>query len=142
MEFFFDRNIPEALCRMLGYFDRNHSVIYLDDQFNRTASDTDWLGDLAGRQPPPIVLTGDGRILRNPAECQVLRNSTLTFFLFADGWNSVSWADRAWKTVKIWPDIVRQATNTRKPTVFKIPISANKVERIALTSEIGGGRNR
>lgn len=35
MHFFIDRNVPVALARMLGHYDRAHTVIYLDDRFDK-----------------------------------------------------------------------------------------------------------
>jgi hypothetical protein len=142
MHFFFDRNVPVALARMLGHFDRSHTIDYLDDKFAPTTSDTEWLTAIAVWEPRPVVVSGDGRILRNPAELQVLKGLPLTFFLYAEGWSQLPWSDRAWKAVKVWPAVVA-AASPRQPTVFKIPVSANKVELYSLTSALGSpGRTR
>ncbi|MBX3364039.1 MAG: hypothetical protein RBS39_06310 [Phycisphaerales bacterium] len=139
MQFFIDRNVPIALARMLGHYDRTHTVIYHDDRFERTTPDTEWLSAVATWDPVPVVLSGDGRILRNPAELQVLRGLPITFFLFASGWFDLRWPEFAWKAVKVWPEVVASAM-PRRPTIFRIPVSATKVEFESLTSELGGGR--
>jgi hypothetical protein len=136
MHFFIDRNVPIALARMLGHYDRTHTVIYHDDRFEKTTPDTAWLSEIAGWDPVPVVVSGDGRILRNPAELQVLQGLPLTFFLFVEAWLHLPWREHAWKAVKVWPEIVA-ASSPRRPSIFRIPVSANKVEFESLTSELG-----
>jgi len=141
MEFFIDRNVPEKLARMLGFFDREHSVIYHDEWFDPKTSDVEWLEDLGSRTPPPIVFSGDGRILKNPAEYQVLQSIPLTFFLLAPAWCSMPWHDQAWKTIKVWPQIIKNATPS-KPSIYRIPVSATKVDFLCYTSEAGRMKKR
>lgn len=142
MHFFFDRNIPVALVRMLGYYDQAHTIIYHDEKFEKTTPDTEWLAEIATWDPVPVVVSGDGRILRNPSELQVLRQLPLTFFLFVSSWYKLKWEEFAWKAVKVWPEIVASAS-PRRPSVYRVPISASKVEFISLTGDLGGkGRLR
>ncbi|MBL8885777.1 MAG: hypothetical protein JNK16_03880 [Phycisphaerales bacterium] len=129
-----------ALARMLAHYDREHTVVFHDDKFEKTTPDTEWLPAVASWDPVPAIISGDGRILRNPSELQVLRGLPLTFFLFADAWAGLPWRERAWKAVKVWPEIV-SAADTRRPTIFRIPISAIKVDRVCLTSELGSGKH-
>jgi hypothetical protein len=139
MHFFIDRNVPVALARMLGHYDRAHTVIYHDDRFEKTTPDTEWLPTVASWSPVPVIVSGDGRILRNPAELQVLRGLPLTFFLFAGSWFDLKWSEFAWKAIKVWPEVVASAA-PRRPSIFRIPVSATKVEFESLTSELGSGR--
>lgn len=135
MVFFLDRNLPEALARMLGNYDRKHTVIWLDDKFDKSATDPEWLMTVAKWDPVPVVVSGDGRILKNPAERRVLRGLPLTCFFFAPGWFDFKWHDFAWKAIKVWPEIVRSA-QPRHPSIFRVPVSAAKVELIGATSSI------
>ncbi|GIK19268.1 MAG: hypothetical protein DYG93_05935 [Leptolyngbya sp. PLA2] len=141
MHFFIDRNVPEQLARMLGYYDRNHTVIYHDDRFEKTTADTEWLKLIAGWDPVPVVISGDGRILKNPAELQVLRDLPLTFFLFAGAWFNLRWSEFAWKAIKVWPEVVSAAAPPR-PSIYRIPVSAQKVEFMAFTHNLGASRRR
>ena len=141
MDFFVDRNLPEKLARMLGQYDRNHNVFHLDDRFDKTTPDTEWLLGIAEWDPIPIVISGDGRILKNPAELQVLSDLPITFFLFAPAWANMAWPEQAWKTIKVWPEIVKNAQTT-KPTIYQVPIGATKVDRIGLTSNLKKGKKR
>lgn len=126
---------------MLGNYDLTHTVIYLDDRFEKTTPDTDWLKAIATWDPVPVVVSGDGRILRNPAELQVLRGLSMTVFLFAGGWFDLKWSEFAWKAIKVWPEIVSAAA-TARPSIYRVPVSATKVEFQSLTKDLGGGRKR
>jgi len=42
--------------------------------------------------------------------------------------------DQAWKLLKIWPDVVRNAEQSRAPTLYEVPVSGTKVERVRLLS--------
>lgn len=141
MHFFIDRNVPAQLARMLGHYDRLHTVIYHDDRFERTTPDTVWLDAIAKWDPVPVVVSGDGRILKNPAELQVLRDLPLTFFLFAPAWLRLPWRDYAWKAIKVWPEVVAAAAPPR-PSVYRIPVSAPKVEFQSYTRDLGPARRR
>lgn len=142
MDFFLDRNVPEKLARMLGYYDRDHTVIFHDDLFGESTPDTEWLQGIGRRSPVPVVVSGDGRILRNQAELQVLRDLPITFFLFVDAWCNLPWHERAWKTIRVWPEVIKAASPPR-PTVFSIPVRALKVDVEGLTHELGrAGRRR
>lgn len=141
MHFFIDRNVPERLARMLGFYEPEHTVVYHDDRFERTTPDSDWLVQIARWDPVPVVISGDGRILRNPAELQLLRDLPLTFFVFAGAWFDLKWREFAWKAIKVWPEIVAAAAAPR-PSVFRIPVSAGKVEFVAFTRDLGSSRRR
>ncbi len=41
MNFFLDRNIPEALARMFAHYDREHTILWHDDRFKATAPDSE-----------------------------------------------------------------------------------------------------
>jgi hypothetical protein len=134
LKFFVDRNIAPRIARILDQCDQDHEVRHHDDYFARTAPDVEWIGEL-GRQRGWCVIGGDARILRNPAEMQALRDAELTFFVLKSAWMSYSFIDQAWRLVKIWPEIVSNATRVREATIFEVPGSASKVERLRLTRE-------
>lgn len=135
MLFLFDRNLPEKLARMLGQYDRQHDVSWLDDKFPQSTPDVDWLTGAAAWPSPPVIVSGDGRILTNEAEAQVLGGLPLTFFHFVPAWLHLPWEEMAWKSVRVWPEIVRNAQPLR-PTVFEVPVSGLKVDRYCLTEEL------
>lgn len=135
MRFFFDRNIPAALARMLNHYDRDHEVVYLDERFDPQTPDTRWLADVAKWDPVPVVVSGDGRILQNEAEMQVLAGLPLTVFIFAPAWTNLPWREWAWKAVRIWPSVIDAASPLR-PTIYRIPVKSQKIERIGYTADL------
>lgn len=140
MKFFMDRNLPQQLARLIEAFDRTCEVRHLDDEFADTTPDTEWIGALSQRTPKPAVICGDGRILSNPAEMQALRGADLTFFHMAKGWVNLQWEEQAWKMIRVWPNIVADAS-PRRPTIFRVTIR-EKVERICYTDELGRSSRR
>jgi PIN like domain len=115
MRFFFDRNMSIYLARMVDVYERGaHMIIHHDDdgRFGPTTPDIDWIGALAADDPVWIVLSGDGRILRNRAEWAALQEARLTFFCMTKAWTHMSFHEYAWKFLKIWPDVVERAKGT------------------------------
>ena len=74
MRFFFDRNMSVYLARMIGVLERNHVIRHHDDdpRFAFNTPDTEWISILGKDEERWIVLSGDGRILRNRAEYSAL----------------------------------------------------------------------
>lgn len=141
MRFFMDRNLPQQLARLLEAFDRSSEIRHLDDsEFADTTADIDWLRTVGTWNPKPAVLCGDGRILRNRAEAQALREAGLTFFHLAEGWVNLPWAEQAWKMIKVWPSIVKDA-QPRRPTIYRVTVQL-KVELYCLTDELGRAPRR
>jgi hypothetical protein len=101
----------------------------------------DWLTEAARWPEPTAIVSGDGRILSNEAEAQVLAALPLTFFHFVPAWLGIPWSEMAWKAVRIWPEIVRNA-QPRKPTIYRVPVSALKLDVYCLTEELGRVKRR
>jgi hypothetical protein len=72
--FFADENISSQVVRLLEAFDRENEVRAHKAYFSQGTADTIWIPEVAGWTPKPVILGGDGRILRNPAELAALRN--------------------------------------------------------------------
>lgn len=137
MNFFFDRNVPFRLARMIaGYESTPISVEHHDEQFGKATTDIQWIQAIAQRSEQWAVVSGDGRILRNPAERAVLAESGLTFFLLRSGWVNLPVHDQACKLLKVWPKITEAADGAREPSVFEVPVSAPKVEFLAFTARL------
>ena len=139
MRFFLDRNVPIRLAEMVRIFDRQHDIEHHDQHFDEQTSDATWLAKIAKWDPRPVVISGDLRILRHPAEAQVLHETDLTFFALERGWPKLRWEEQAWKFIKIWP-LIRDKANPRRPSIFRVPVSASKIEYWCLTSEVGTAR--
>lgn len=126
---------------MVTIFDRDHEIEHHDHQFDSTTADTIWLQEISRREIRPVVVSGDLRILRNRAEAQVLSDADLTFFVLEPGWTKLSWNDQAWKFLKVWP-LITAKSNPRRPSIFRVPMSTNKIDFFGLTAELSRGRKQ
>jgi hypothetical protein len=134
MRFFFDRNMAPQLARMVNALEREHTAQshYDDDRFTDTTSDVEWIKVLADDDPPWVIISGDGRILKNKAELSALKEAGLTFFCLSRQWMHMKIYEQAWKFIKAWPDILENAKGTT-PRIYEISGGAGlKVERIRL----------
>ena len=86
--------------------------------------------------PKPIVIGGDGRILKNKAERAALRQADLSFIYLTSGWTNLEWPVFAWKIIKVWPDVVRNVETARMPTVYEVGPGNLKVKRIGDTARL------
>ena len=114
MRFFFDRNMSPYLTRMVSIYAREHTVIHHDDdgRFTHTTSDIEWITALSADNAPWIVLSGDGRILKNKSERAALEEAKLTFFCMAKVWTHMQIHEYAWRFIRIWPEIVDASKGT------------------------------
>ncbi len=61
MRFFFDRNMPPQLARMVDALEREHTArSYYDDRFAELTPDVEWIKILAEDDPSWIIISGDG----------------------------------------------------------------------------------
>jgi hypothetical protein len=132
MRFFFDRNMSPLLARMVDILDRDHTALsyYDDSRFTPTTSDVEWIKVIAADDPTWVVVSGDGRILRNKTELSALKEARLTFFCLSSQWMHMNiYKEQAWKFIRTWPDIVENAKGA-SPRIFEISGGAGlKVER-------------
>jgi hypothetical protein len=121
MRFFFDRNMSPRLARMVDALETHHIVRSHDDddRFDSSTPDVEWIKALAGDDPPWVVVSGDGRILKNKAELSALKEANLTFFCLSKQWMHMKIYEQAWKLIKVWPDIVEAAKGTQRRAFMK-----------------------
>ena len=139
MKFFFDRCMSIKLCRMVAILEtgRHHLVHHNEDsRFTEHTQDTEWIEAISRDAERPIVVSGDCKILKRPDEVAALQQSSLTFFCLADHWTDFPIYDMAWKFLKVWPEIVKEAA-VAEPTVFQVCGGKSlKVEKYAKTKDI------
>jgi hypothetical protein len=128
MIFFTDECFMYKANRLVEAFDRENEIRPLLDHFDRGTPDVKWIPAIAAWNPKPVVVCGDGRILKNRVERQVLKEAGLTFICLASGWTNLPWPTFAWKIIKVWPAIVVCGTAI-KPTVFEVSPNTLKVEK-------------
>lgn len=120
MIFFFDECVPEAAARLIGVFDLDHEVRHAVDRFDRGTPDTEWMPKVASWDGDPVAVCADGRILKNKAERQVLKECKLMFVYLAPVWTHTPWHDYAWKLVKVWPQVVQSVEESPYPLILRI----------------------
>lgn len=121
MNFFADENvIPRAIDLLKAYDNRNNTFTHLLGHFPKGTSDVDWLTAVGAWHPRPIIIGGDGRILRNQAERAALRSSGCTFVYLASGWTNLPWDVYGLKLITHWPKVrdrararIRSSWNSR-----------------------------
>ena len=138
LRFFADENISIRLVEVLRAYAESGCVIdVLQDKFEQGTQDDDWITELGKWHPKPIVLSGDGRILTNPARLAALQDARLSFVVFAAGFPHLSWKEQVLKTIKVWDEIYAKVPAERKPTVFKVTIQG-KLEKVRLLADYRG----
>jgi hypothetical protein len=73
VSFFTDENISPRVAQLLEVFDPENEVRAHKDSFAKGTPDTQWLQQISTWTPKPVVVCGDGRILRNRAELAILK---------------------------------------------------------------------
>lgn len=64
MIFFVDENISYRAAQILEIFDRDNEIRAHRDYFSPATPDVTWLAQISEWDPKPVVVCGDGRILR------------------------------------------------------------------------------
>lgn len=131
MNFFFDRCLPRRLAHMINTYEADHTVLHHDDRFEEQTSDVEWMRTLANEHPPWVVISGDLSIVkRNKAERAALREANLTFFYLTKQWTrNMPFHEFAWRFLKVWPEIVKNA-GTHTPQIFEV--SAGRASKVTL----------
>jgi len=121
MKFFFDNCISPKLARAIhALVEPEHQAIHLTPRFKANTPDIDWIRELA-REQGWIVISGDMRIKKRPQEREVWKQSRLTTFFMADGFeNQLAWEQVRWLIDK-WPAIQQQAELVIAGSAFIVP---------------------
>ena len=101
-------------------------VVALREKFQADTADTVWTAAL-GREGGWAVVTRDAAMRRNPQEREALRQATLTTFCLARGWAKEGLWGIAWRLVRWWPDITKQATLLQPGLWYSVPMQHGKL---------------
>jgi len=123
MIFFFDECVSPYMAAMLGQFDRDHEMRASSHYFDQGTPDTEWMPVVASWDNDVVVVSGDGRILRNKVERKVLKECGRSFVCLAPGWTKLPWNEYAWKIVKVWPDIRKNIEEARFSIILEVSLS-------------------
>jgi hypothetical protein len=123
---FFDNCTAPTLASTLdGFLKHSGSSAYhiKDLPCGRDAADVEWIQMLAADPPGTwIVITGDGRIRKNPAERLAYRQAQLGGFVLAPAFQKTPMNQVASFLLWRWPDVEQLARLTRPPYLFELPM--------------------
>lgn len=125
MRFFFDNQLSPHLAASINALaaPEGHEVIHLRTKFPQNITDVEWIPALA-KEGGWIVICGDLNIIRTRAEKPVWKASGLTGFFLKKGWINLTPWEQAWRLVKIWPQIVKQAELASPGSTYGVDVNA------------------
>jgi hypothetical protein len=126
VKFFFDNCLPPSLAHALKLLAAKdgHEIQHLRDQFPPATTDVEWINKL-GADGEWVIVSGDLRISRSKHERAAWLQSHLTSFFLAKGWMNISFWEQAWKLIRWFPDIVKQAGMVKPGAGFEVPVKYN-----------------
>lgn len=133
MTFLADENFQIQGVRLLEAFDQENEIRHITDVLGKGTPDVEWLTAAGGWTPKPVIIGGDGRILRRKSELAALKAADLSFVFLAPGWTNLNWPTFAWKIVKAWPGVASNVSRALRPTVFELKPGNLKIDRIRET---------
>lgn len=131
MKFFLDNcTSPHHASGLRGFAEvQGYEIAHLRERFDPATKDIDWIRTL-GTEGDWIIISGDTRITRNPAERAAWLESRLTAFFFSEPWANDSFWTQAAALVHWWPKIVLQARRTPTAHGFQMPKSGQQLKQI------------
>jgi hypothetical protein len=132
VKFFFDNMMSEHLARAVAEIELGHdrnTVVHLSEKFDRSISDVDWISAL-GQERDWVIVSGDLRISRNPAERRAWLESGLTTFFLKAGWGNQRIWTYAARFFYWWPSIVLQAHMAARGKGFYVPWGGQRFEDV------------
>ena len=98
----------------------------------RNSKDVEWIEYLRRSNDHWIFISGDSRILKNPAELAALRSAGLHGFVLAPAYQKTPLHQVASLLVWRWPEIVQITKLIQPPSVHEIPIKKTTRMRVLL----------
>jgi hypothetical protein len=128
---FFDNCTAPVFASTLDGFirDSGHRAIHVKDLAGlpngRNSTDLEWIEHLKRDNVVWSFITGDGRILRNPAIRHALRSAGLHGFVLAPAYQKTPIHQVAATLVWKWPEIELVTGALQPPSMHQIPIGKN-----------------
>jgi hypothetical protein len=112
---FFDRCCPIKVASVIKAFEDDHEVRHFteDARFPDNTDDVVWIPRLAADKAGWVVFGMGGKTLKKPHERECIRESDLPFFLLGPAWMPMTMCEKCWKLIKVWPEVVRTAVESR-----------------------------
>jgi len=123
VRFFLDNDLSLNLARALAALAADkYEVKHLRDKFPADVTDQDWLLTL-GREGDWVIVSGDVRITKSRLTRQVWLESGLTAFFLEKGWTGLRFWEQAWRLVRWWPAIMKQAERAKSHAAWLVAVN-------------------
>jgi hypothetical protein len=132
VKFFFDNQLSPRLAQAIGALSaaEGHEVVHLRDRFASSERDEVWIPALAA-EGQWILVCGDLNIVRTKAQRPIWRASRLVGFFLKPGWMNQGPWEQAWRLVRWWPVVVRQAALAAPGSTYGLAVNpSSKVETL------------
>jgi hypothetical protein len=118
---------PVLASTLNGFIKHNgHSAYHIKDvpalPRGRHSADIEWISHLRQQPDDWIFISGDGRILKNPAERAALRSAGLHGFILAPAYQKTPMHQVAAMLIWKWPEILQVTALLAAPSMHLVPI--------------------
>jgi hypothetical protein len=133
LRFFFDNcvspHLAVAIRELAGGGAGATDYVALRGRFDEGIEDVNWITEI-GREDGWIIISGDTRISRNPAERKAWIQSGLTIFFCGEPWNTCNGWKKAAALMEWWPVIELHARKTPKGYGYLMQPKSTKFRQI------------
>ncbi|MCC2103959.1 MAG: hypothetical protein KDJ20_07925 [Hyphomicrobiales bacterium] len=135
MNVFFDNCTPPRLASALdGFISADgHRAFHIKDvpglPNGRSSTDLEWIDHLRRDQKLWIFVSGDGRVLKNPAERAALRAAGLHGIILAPAFLKTPVHQQASHLIWRWPELETLVSSIAAPAMFELPIGRSAKPR-------------
>jgi len=125
---FFDNCTAPLLATSLDGFISHfgHRAFHIKDvpalPNGRDSADEDWISHLKAQQTVWVFVTGDGRVLKNPATRSALRSAGLHGFVLAPSYQKTPPHQLASTIIWKWPEMEAVTNLVAPPSIHELPI--------------------
>lgn len=119
MKVFFDNNLSPRIARALNELFREHEIKHLKEKFKEDVTDVEWIGSLS-KERGWIVISGDNRITRNPAERQAFKTAKLTGFFLSPSMNKSKPVVQTYRILQQWDKVESLTKSLEAGAIFQM----------------------
>jgi hypothetical protein len=131
VRFFLDNCIAPAMAQAIATLagSRGIEVVHLSQKFpDRSVPDVEWIQAI--RAEGWIIVSGDTRITRSPAERAAWHESGLTAFFLDESWSRRNFWIQAAELVRWFPAILETARTCTPGSGFRLPFQGREPKLI------------
>jgi len=135
MRIYFDENFsPHLVAGIRAFQSARRSedtvVCSVEEEFSRGAPDELWIPGIATRHG--VAITQDLNIHRTRAQWELCKSNKIGIFFFKPPRKTMAWNywDIVQLVVRYWPELKRQATDTRRPFGRVVEMTKSKFSKL------------